>query len=133
MGVTLRADVGQLGNHYRCMDCAYRKLYRLVRSSSSLEDKQQKSIASFLGLSMENGHCQKPEEIKKENWFKRHKWLTFVVLGIIVFFLIAEHRQHILFVLPYLPFLIILACPLLHIFMHGKHKHHEKSDKENER
>ena len=42
-------------------------------------------------------------------------------LAIAAFYLIAEHRAHLL---GWLPFLIILACPLLHVFMHGKHGGH---------
>jgi hypothetical protein len=41
------------------------------------------------------------------------------------YFLVTEHRAHIATVIPYLPFLLILACPLLHIFMHGGHGGHE--------
>ena len=37
------------------------------------------------------------------------------------FLLLSEHRAH---ALGYLPFLLILACPLLHIFMHGGHGGH---------
>jgi hypothetical protein len=40
--------------------------------------------------------------------------IGFLVIG--AFFLIAEHRAH---VIPWLPWLILLACPLLHVFMHG--------------
>ena len=36
------------------------------------------------------------------------------------FFLLTEHWAHVLGVLPYL---LILACPLMHLFMHGGHKH----------
>lgn len=36
------------------------------------------------------------------------------------FFLIAEHRAH---VLPYLPWLFLAACPLMHLFGHGGHGH----------
>ena len=50
-----------------------------------------------------------------------------VFLGVAGFFLLAEHKAH---VLGYLPFLIFLLCPLMHIFMHkghgnngGDHKH----------
>ncbi len=32
-----------------------------------------------------------------------------------------EHRVH---VLPYLPWLLLLACPLMHFFHHGGHGHH---------
>lgn len=40
-------------------------------------------------------------------------------LLVAAFFLLTEHRVHLL---GYLPVLIILACPLMHIFMH--HGHH---------
>ena len=37
------------------------------------------------------------------------------------FYLWTEHRAHLLGVLP---LLLILACPLMHIFMHGGHGGH---------
>lgn len=43
--------------------------------------------------------------------------LGFLALG--AFFLLAEHRAHLLGVLPLL--LLLLLCPLLHAFMHGGH------------
>ena len=36
------------------------------------------------------------------------------------FFLLTEHRAHLL---GWLPFLLILACPLMHVFMHHGHHH----------
>ena len=52
----------------------------------------------------------------------RAKW-AFAVFAIIGgFFLVAEHWAH---VLPYLPWLILLACPLMHTFMHGGHGSHD--------
>jgi len=42
-------------------------------------------------------------------------------LAIAVFFLFTEHRAHFFGILPYL---LLLACPLLHLFMHGKHGGH---------
>jgi DUF2933 family protein len=42
-------------------------------------------------------------------------------LAIAAFFLITEHRAHLLGILPYL---LLLACPLLHLFMHGGHGGH---------
>jgi Protein of unknown function (DUF2933) len=41
-------------------------------------------------------------------------------LAVAAFFLLAEHRAHILGVLPYL---FLLACPLMHMFMHHGHHH----------
>jgi hypothetical protein len=44
-----------------------------------------------------------------------------VFLGIAAFFLLSEHRAH---VLGFLPYLLVLACPLLHLFHHGGRGHH---------
>ncbi len=45
-------------------------------------------------------------------------------LAIAGFFLLTEHRAHLFGVLP---FLLLLACPVLHFFMHrghgGNHEH----------
>jgi hypothetical protein len=40
------------------------------------------------------------------------------------FFLATEHRAHLIPYLGYWPFLLILACPLMHLFMHGGHGEH---------
>lgn len=37
------------------------------------------------------------------------------------FYLLTEHTTHVFGVLPYL---LILACPLMHLFMHHGHHHH---------
>ena len=42
------------------------------------------------------------------------------LIGAVTYFLVVEHQQH---VFAFLPFLIFLACPLMHLFMHGKHGH----------
>lgn len=39
--------------------------------------------------------------------------------------MLSDHRQH---VLDFVPFLILLGCPLMHLFMH--HGHHPKSPDE---
>lgn len=44
-----------------------------------------------------------------------------VFLAIIGFFLFTEHRAHLYGILP---FALLLACPLMHIFMHGGHGDH---------
>jgi hypothetical protein len=49
-------------------------------------------------------------------------WLVLLgFLAIAAFFLLAEHRAHVFGVLPYL---LLLACPLLHYFMHGRRGGH---------
>jgi Protein of unknown function (DUF2933) len=49
------------------------------------------------------------------------KWVLLGFLAIAAFFLLTEHRAH---VLGFFPFLLLLACPLMHIFMHRGHGGH---------
>ena len=42
-------------------------------------------------------------------------------LAIAGYFLVTEHWAHIV---PFLPWLLLLACPLMHVFMHGGHGGH---------
>ena len=53
-----------------------------------------------------------------------------VLLGFLAvagFYLVTEHTAH---VLGLLPFLIFLACPLMHVFMHrGGHGGHDHTSK----
>ena len=54
-------------------------------------------------------------------WPRRAKWALLAFASIGAFFLLAEHRAH---VVPWLPWLILAACPLMHLFMHGGHGAH---------
>lgn len=63
-------------------------------------------------------------------WRSRVKFvfLAFAVIG--AFFLLTEHRAH---VLPWLPWLFLAACPLMHVFMHHGHgAHHHGGDGESD-
>jgi len=42
-------------------------------------------------------------------------------LSIIAFFAATEHRAHAFGILPYL---LVIVCPLMHLFMHGGHHGH---------
>ncbi|OGA68272.1 MAG: hypothetical protein A3G81_02620 [Betaproteobacteria bacterium RIFCSPLOWO2_12_FULL_65_14] len=56
------------------------------------------------------------------------RWVFWAFLLIAGYFLITEHRAH---VVQYLPFLLLAACPLLHFFHgHGGHGGHGADDKE---
>ncbi len=45
-----------------------------------------------------------------------------IVFGAIAaFFLVTEHQAHLW---GWLPYLLLLACPLVHLFMHGGHGRH---------
>lgn len=51
----------------------------------------------------------------------RSKWVLIGFLIVAAYFLYTEHRAH---VVAFLPYLLFLACPLMHFFMHGKHGGH---------
>jgi hypothetical protein len=46
-------------------------------------------------------------------------------LAVALFFLLTEHRAHVLGALPYL---LVLACPLMHLFHHRHHQHEKEKD-----
>lgn len=49
-----------------------------------------------------------------------------------LFWVLENHWRHALGLLPYLPYVLFLTCPLMHLFMHhgghGRHDHHEHGD-----
>lgn len=61
-----------------------------------------------------------------------HNWIFIAFLAIAAFFLLTEHRAHLLGALPYL---LLLACPLMHLFHHGHGGHgaHRRHDEGSEK
>lgn len=71
---------------------------------------------------------EKEEAMNHEHQSENGSWLgsrrsvvLIVFLAIIGFFLFTEHRAHLFGILPYL---LLLACPFMHFFMHGGHGKH---------
>lgn len=69
---------------------------------------------------------QHPEHLENRDSPQRNFWsppniVLIAFLAIAGFYLIAEHRAHVFGILP---FLLLLACPLLHMFMHRGHGGH---------
>ncbi len=57
------------------------------------------------------------------------KWVFIAFLAIAAYFLITEHKAHLSgWLAPYWIWLLLLACPLLHRFMHGGHGDHGRED-----
>ena len=56
----------------------------------------------------------------RDSQHKKNNLVMWIFLGIILYFLLTEHLAHII---PYLPWLLLAACPLMHLFMHGGHGH----------
>jgi cell division protein FtsW (lipid II flippase) len=66
-----------------------------------------------------NGHQHDPG---RGQWFRsKTGWAWIGFIAVAAFFLLTEHRAHLL---GFLPFLIVLACPLMHLFHHGGHGSH---------
>jgi hypothetical protein len=56
---------------------------------------------------------------RSSGWYRSRTGLALLAfLAIGVFFLVTDHRAHALSALPYL---FVLLCPLLHLFLHGRH------------
>ena len=58
-----------------------------------------------------------------------YNWIFVVFLAIAAFYLFTEHRAHLFGALP---FLLLLACPLMHLFMHHGHGTHGGYDEKSE-
>ena len=59
---------------------------------------------------------------RRGGWLRsRTNWVLAGFLAVGAFFLLTEHRAHLL---GFLPFLIVLACPLMHLFHHRGHGSH---------
>ena len=54
-------------------------------------------------------------------WGSRFSIGFFVLGAIATYLLLSEHRAHFIGALP---LLLLLACPLMHVFMHGGHGGH---------
>lgn len=59
--------------------------------------------------------------------FSRTGIATLAVVAILGFLIYRGHSAHLL---GFLPYLLILSCPLMHIFMHGGHSQHRHTDGE---
>jgi hypothetical protein len=55
---------------------------------------------------------------------RRSRLVFWVLMSFAAFYLFAEHRAHLAGLGRWLPLLILLACPLLHLFGHGGHGGH---------
>ena len=69
---------------------------------------------------MNHDHSQHDSE-PKPFWGSRYSFGLIVLGAIATYFLLSEHRAHFFGALP---FLLLLACPLMHVFMHGGHGGH---------
>ena len=67
---------------------------------------------------------------RSSRWWYSKTGLTLLgFAGVAAFFLVTEHRAHVFGILP---FVLLLVCPLLHLFHrgHGGHGHGSERDRE---
>src|SRR5271165_334192 len=58
-------------------------------------------------------------------WWRTRTGLVFLGFSAIAaYFLITEHSAHLALAVPFLPWLLVAACPLMHLFMHHGHGGH---------
>ncbi|HAU0280048.1 DUF2933 domain-containing protein [Legionella pneumophila] len=84
------------------------------------------------------GHHPKSPKPQKDKgfWSSPSGLMAIIIIGIIGYYLIVEHGAHIASFLGASPLvLLVLLCPLMHLFMHRGHgghgeDHHHKSDDE---
>lgn len=59
------------------------------------------------------------------NWSRINQWVLWIGLAAAVAWMFFRHNAHLG---QLLPFLILLACPLMHLFGHGGHSGHVGHD-----
>lgn len=78
----------------------------------------------------EHEHQTNPQEPEKRSWWLSFPgFITIILIIAAGYYLFTEHRAHLFNILP---LLILLLCPLMHLFMHGRghggHNHHHHED-----
>lgn len=76
---------------------------------------------------MDHEHRHHQQEVGGNKVVSKTKPVLIIFLLIAAYFLWTEHRAH---TIAYLPFILLLACPLLHVFMHGGHGRKDSSSDE---
>ena len=73
-------------------------------------------------MNHDQGQHQQPNQSHTPAFWRSRYALGLLVFGAVsAYFLLSEHRAHFLGALP---FLLLLSCPLMHVFMHHGHGGH---------
>lgn len=70
-------------------------------------------------------------QVPQRNWRTmligtRLGWVITLALAALGAYLFIAHAEHLVSALPYL---LLVACPLMHVFMHGGHGHRHEEPK----
>lgn len=69
---------------------------------------------------MNTAHHQ-GDETPPAFWRSKHAIGLLVIGAVAAYYLLTGHLAHVMGALPYL---LLLACPVMHLFMHRGHGHH---------
>lgn len=73
-------------------------------------------------MNHDHAHDQQADQDSEQPFWRSRYAIGLIVLGAVAaYFLLSEHRAHFFGALP---FLLLLACPLMHMFMHRGHGRH---------
>lgn len=72
----------------------------------------------------EHGHPQRVPGVAAGGERKHAWWIVGGLVASAALLLGIEHRAHLAGLLGWLPYVVLLACPLMHLFMHGGHGGH---------
>lgn len=73
-------------------------------------------------MASRDSHHGRVGEVSPTRWWRTRSGLILCGFLLIAgFYLLTEHTAHVFGVLPYL---LLLACPLMHLFMHHGHREH---------
>lgn len=77
-----------------------------------------------MSIDAPDGHRTNQSEQQSQSfWSSPAGWVCIGFIGVAGYFLVTEHAAHLASVLPWL---LIAACPLMHLFMHhGGHGGHD--------
>lgn len=66
------------------------------------------------------------QQLKSSRRWNPRTVIAFIgFVAVAAFYLWTDHRVHVLAAVPLLPYLVFLACPLMHFFMHHGHGRHD--------
>ena len=71
-------------------------------------------------------HSQNPPNAARSRTGIAWKGAAMMVAVIVGFYVLREHWGHALGIAPYL---LLLACPIMHMFMHGGHGHQHDGER----
>ena len=73
-------------------------------------------------MNHDHAHVQQADQDGAPPFWRSRYAIGLLVFGAVAaYFLLSEHRAHLFGALP---FLLLMACPLMHMFMHGGHGGH---------